>query len=112
MRYLFLISFLLACSSATEYQKKKKGEGYVDSQKGDLYFTEFHANSYTKPKDALVMAQYRATRVCAPRHSYFIGTEDNSKVRSVTKTSGSYPYYNTGYYPYRRGWSLGVGFGS
>ena len=111
VRYL-LIFFLISCSSATKYQKMKKGEGYVDSQKGDLHYTEFHANSYTKVNDTMVMAQYRANKVCAPQQSYFLGSEDHSRIRNVTKTSGTYPYSNVGYYPYRRGWSLGLGFGS
>lgn len=111
MRFLLPILFI-ACSSATKYQEKKKDEGYVDGRKGDIHFTEFFANSYTKSSDTLIMTQYRAIQVCKPQTSYFLTTEDNSKVRNVTRTSGTYPFYNTGYYPYRRGWSLGVGFGS
>lgn len=111
MKFLLLI-FFISCSSATKYQEKKKDEGYADGKKGDIYYTEFYANSHTKSKNALLMAQYRATEVCRPQSSYFLTTEDNSKVRNITRTSGSYPFYNTAYYPYRRGWSLGLGFGS
>lgn len=111
MKFL-LLAFIISCSSATKYQKKKKGEGYTDGKKGDISYTEFYANSHTKSENALLMAQYRATEVCKPQSSYFLTTEDNSKVRNITRTSGSYPFYNTAYYPYRRGWSLGVGFGS
>lgn len=111
MKFLIL-ALILACSSPTPYQKKKKGEGYVDTQSGVIHSTEFHANSHTKVKDALTMAQYRATHVCSPDLTYFLATEDLSRIKEITRTSGTTPYYNTGYYPYRRGWSLGVGFGS
>lgn len=108
----FILAFIVACSSPTPYQKKKKGEGYTDSQTGQIRSTEFHANSYTKIEDAHLMAQFRAIEVCDPKLTYFLETSDLSKVKNITRTSGSYPFYNTGYYPYRRGWSVGVGFGT